>query len=318
MNRVLLLFACALSLAVGPAAAEEVAGGKATKTVRLLTVGNSFSQNATRYLGDLAKADGNTLVHHACSIGGGTMAQHLEKVERLARDPQDTKGRYGTGKSLQEELVAEPWDFVTIQQASIASHNIETYRPFARQLHDFIKSHALDAEVLVHQTWAYRVDDPRFSRAKPRPGEPKTQQEMYEGLTSAYQTIAEELGAQRIPVGDAFYLADTDREWGYRPDRSFDLKQATPPALPDQTHSLHVGWRWTKGDAGEPKLGMDGHHANMAGQYLAGCVFYEVLFDQSPVGNKFVPRGLDPEYARFLQKTAHRAVQRQQTAAATR
>ena len=80
MNRVLLLFACAISFAVGPAAAEEVAGGKPAKTVRLLTVGNSFSQNATRYLGDLAQADGNTLVHHACSIGGGTMAQHLEKV----------------------------------------------------------------------------------------------------------------------------------------------------------------------------------------------------------------------------------------------
>jgi len=42
-------------LPVGSAPAEQAAPGK-TKTVRLLTVGNSFSQNATRYLGDLVKA----------------------------------------------------------------------------------------------------------------------------------------------------------------------------------------------------------------------------------------------------------------------
>jgi hypothetical protein len=53
---------------------------------------------------------------------------------------------------------------------------------------------------------------------------------------------------------------------------------------------------------------MDGHHANLAGEYLGACVWLEVLFQQSAVGNAFVPKGLDPAYARFLQETAHRAV----------
>jgi len=309
MNRILLPLFVWLSLATGPALADDLGKPTQTKTVRLLTVGNSFSQNATRYLADLAKADGNVLVHHSCAIGGGTLAQHVEKIELLARNPQDPKGRYSTGKTLHEELVAEPWDFVTIQQASIHSHNFDTYQPAASKLRDFIKQHAPNAELVVHQTWAYRVDDPRFRVSKPRPGEPATQKEMYQGLTAAYRKLANDFGVGIIPVGDAFYLADTDERWGYRPDATFDPKTAAPGKLPDQSHSLHVGWRWTKNDAGEPKLSMDGHHASVAGQYLAACVFYEALFDRRGVGNKFVPPGLDPEYARFLQEVAQRAVE---------
>ena len=53
---------------------------------------------------------------------------------------------------------------------------------------------------------------------------------------------------------------------------------------------------------------MDGHHANLAGEYLGACVWYEVLFGESVVENRYVPEGLAPDYAAFLQETAHRAV----------
>ena len=53
---------------------------------------------------------------------------------------------------------------------------------------------------------------------------------------------------------------------------------------------------------------MDGHHAGKAGKYLIGCVWFEVLYQQSVVGNSYVPEGIDPEYVSFLQQTAHRAV----------
>ena len=53
---------------------------------------------------------------------------------------------------------------------------------------------------------------------------------------------------------------------------------------------------------------MDGHHANWAGEYLLGCVWYEVLFEQSVLDNSYAPKGVDPEYAAFLRQTAHKAV----------
>jgi hypothetical protein len=134
---------------------------------------------------------------------------------------------------------------------------------------------------------------------------------MYRGLTAAYDKIAAELGGKVIPVGDALYMADTDATRGYQTDITFDPKTAKQPALPNQTYSLHVGWRWAKSkDGKKTTLGMDGHHANTAGEYLGACVWYEVLFGDSAVGNSFVPKGIEPDYARFLQETAHKAVQK--------
>jgi hypothetical protein len=289
-------------------AAASSEGAKPTKTVRLLNVGNSFSGNATRCLNDLVKAAGHKLVHRSASIGGSSMEVHWVKVEQHEKDPEDARGLYASKKGLKEELQLEPWDFVTIQQASIRSHDVATYRPYARQLSDYIHKYAPGAKLLIHQTWAYRSDDPRFKVTAPKPGEPATQAAMYQGLSSAYKTIAAELGVDRIPVGDAFYLADTDPKWGYRADAMFDAKTAQSPALPDQTHSLHVGWRWMKQKDGKLTLAIDGHHANVAGEYLGACVFFETLFGESCVGNKFVSKGIDPAYARFLQETAHKAV----------
>jgi len=312
LHRPIRLIGLALAMilaAVASEAAEKAPAAGKPKTVRLLTVGNSFSQNATRYLEDIVKADGNILVHHRCVIGGSGFAQHMEKAQRHERDPKDKLGLYGTGMSLKQELVAEKWDFITIQQASFRSHDVSTYRPSAKQLYDYIKKSAPGSEVVIHQTWAYRIDDPRFSVTEPKPGEPRTQKEMYDGLSQAYQTIAKELGIRRIPVGDAFYLADTDANWGYRKDTVFDITKARPPALPDQSHSLHMGWSWPGGSTVKPALKIDGHHANLAGEYLGACVFYEMMFGASVVGNTFNPPGLKPEDVRFLQSTAHKAVE---------
>lgn len=293
---------------VSLAASQDKPAAKG-KTIRLLTVGNSFSQNATKHLDQIVEAGGNTLIHHRCVIGGSGPDQHLAKAALHETDPKDKNGRYGTsGKSLKEELQAEKWDIITIQQASIRSHDPATYRPGAKQLYDYIKKYAPDSEIVIHQTWAYRVDDPRFSKQTYAEGEPRTQKEMYDSLSNAYRTIAKELGIRRIPVGDAFYAADTDPKWGYKPDASFDVKSAKPPTRPNQTNSLHVGYYWNK-TSNPPSLKMDGHHANPAGEYLGGLVFYEFLFGQSPVGNKYRPEGMDEDDARFLQETAHKAVQ---------
>lgn len=281
------------------------------RTVRLLTVGNSFSHNATHYLGDLARAAGDTLVLREDNIGGASFDVHLKKLEVWRKDPRSSLGRYAGGKCLQDDLIEEKWDFITIQQASIKSHDVQTYRPYARQLADFIRQHAPDAKLLMHQTWEYRVDDPRFAQQTQKPGEPRSQDEMYAGLKIAYATIAKELEVSLIPVGDAFHAADRDGKFGFRaPATPFNAGAAKPGELPDQTHSLHVGWTWKKQPDGSMKPGMDGHHASMAGEYLGACVWYEVLFGKSVVDNAFMPKGLDAEYAKFLRATAHRAVQK--------
>ena len=96
------------------------------KTVRLLTVGNSFSHNATHYLGDIAKENGDTLILREDNIGGSSFDIHLKKLDVWRKDPKSKLGAYTEGKGLQDDLTEKQWDFITIQQSSIKSHDIAT------------------------------------------------------------------------------------------------------------------------------------------------------------------------------------------------
>tara|TARA_R110002096_G_scaffold59069_4_gene148320 strand:+ start:3314 stop:4234 length:921 start_codon:yes stop_codon:yes gene_type:complete len=281
-----------------------------SKTVRVLTVGNSFAVNALTYLPDLAEAAGHELIAGRANLGGCTFERHWRHVAAFEKDPESKDGSpYGGGSlSLHDYLKRETWDFVTIQQVSFRSHDLSTYYPYARDLYNYIKDRAPDAKILAHQIWAYRVDDPRFV-PKNKGKEPSTQEEMYRQVREAYHTLAAELELDGIiPSGDAMFMADTDPKWGYKPDADFDFEDAEAPARPNQDHSLHAGWYWKKGDDGTKKLRIDGHHASNAGKYLLGCVWFEVLFGESVVENSFVPKDFDPDYARFLRQTAHDAV----------
>ena len=91
---------------------------------------------------DLATAGGHTLVHQPIVVGGASLQLHAEKAQKHEQDANDKDGLYANGRSLQQELAAEPWDFVTIQQASLKSHDLSTYRPYAGQLRDYIQKHA--------------------------------------------------------------------------------------------------------------------------------------------------------------------------------
>ncbi|MCC9602733.1 DUF4886 domain-containing protein [Stieleria sp. JC731] len=298
-----LRFVLSLFLVAGYSSCVRSADPSETKHVRVLAIGNSFTRNATNYLDDLAEAAGYRLSLKKLDIGGSPLELHASKAAAFEVDRQDNSAKYSVGESLQEALMSEEWDFVTIQQLSIKSHDVTTYRPYASQLADIIHRYAPQAQLLVHQTWAYRIDDPRFRKASPKPGEPKTQAEMYRGISKSYSTIVEELAAKRIPVGDAFWAADNDADFGFKA-RPFDTSSANQ--LPDQTHSLHVGYRW-RSVKGERVIQMDGHHANLAGEYLGACVWFDCLFDANVIGNDFIPTGLDKSYASFLQTTAHQA-----------
>jgi len=275
--------------------ADEKASSSPSRHVRLLAIGNSFSKNATRYLPDIVKAAGDQLTFQHICIGGCPLEKHWKNAEAFQ------KGSTQVMASAWSALTAEKWDFVTIQQYSMYSFKIETYRPYAKLLHDYIKGKNPQAALLIHETWAYREDDPLFKKTM-------TQQEMYWRVRNAYETIASELGCRIIPSGDAFENARTDPDWkGVFPDPKFDYKRTQYPDLPDQTHSLHAGYSWKK--AGNKwKLNIDGHHAGPAGEYLAAAVWYETLFGKSIVGNTFVPNHIKQDKIMILQRIAHKTV----------
>lgn len=279
--------------------------------VRVLVIGNSFSWNATAYLPAIAKAAGVELTLGHASIGGCSLERHWRHAAAFEADSTDPEGRpyeitvdgQKRKVSLRERLQSQPWDYVTIQQVSYQSTKAETFSPHAQNLAAYIRRHAPQARLMVHQTWAYAADDPLFRDGK------MTQDDMYQALRSAYAAIAEELGAGIIPVADAFQHVRVDPNWQYvYPDPAFDYANPRPPALPNQANSLNIGYHWRQDKDGNDVLKYDGHHANIAGRYLGAAVWFQVLYGTSAVGNDFVPTGLTPEQVAFLQKAAEATV----------
>jgi hypothetical protein len=269
------------------------------KTIRLFMIGNSFSGNASRYLPQITQSAGDEIIIGRAEIGGAPMQKHWDAIVANDANPEDPKGKPYNGKSLRELLSAKTWDIVSIQQASINSSNIDTYRPYAQKLRDFIKTVQPQAEVVMHQTWAYRVDSKDFGQ-RAGGGSTQSQQEMWEKSRAAYHTIAGELGLRLIPVGDAFQRVNTDPKWGFKKDEKFDYAHPVASNLPDQTHSLNNGYSWSKAGA----FVFDSHHANSAGCYLAGLVWYGFLFGNSPEKVTFAPASVSPDFAAYLRQTA--------------
>lgn len=273
------------------------------RTLRLFVVGNSFSNNATRFLPDLAKAGGHELIMAKAQTGGCSFERHWNAVEAFLADPNDAKGKIYGGKSLWDNISTGTWDVITVQQYSLLSPDYATYQPFAAKLHAHLKKLQPQAEIVIHQTWAYRRDAVKFGQVA-KGKNAASNQEMWEKSRAAYWRLAADLKARVIPTGDAFWRVDSDPKWGYQADTSFDSKTAKHPALPLQRNSLHVGYRWSA----EQKLGMDANHANVAGEYLGALVWYGVLFGESPEPLTFVPPGIAPEFAAHLRRVAGQVV----------
>ena len=272
--------------------------------LKVFAVGNSFSANAMRFLPQIVSSvKGCEIIAINAYIGGCPLEKHLNLARMHEADPNNLEGKpypfEGGNFSLKELLLKEEWDIITIQQASHFSYKPETYRPFAKELCDYIRKYRPEAEMAVHETWAYRADNANsfnesFSNA-----------DMYRELALAYDGIAKELGIKRmIPVGDAFQLVDEIPGQTFVKDSSFDQAKAVKPALPKQSPSLHVGWFWGSDDI----LRYDHGHANVRGEYLGGLVWFGELFGKDPRKVKFVPEGIQKDDAKFLREAAFRTV----------
>lgn len=292
MKRTLLILLVTLSACVGQAA----------ETIRLLTIGNSFTANSTRYLEEISTAGGCTLIHEMVSLAGCSMEQHWGTVEAHRADPADPKGNPYDGKNLKEIIQSDTWDIITIQQLSRISTKVETYRPYAQNLYDFIKKHAPQAEVRIHQTWAYRADDTSWYTNG------RTQEDMHADIHASYHTIARELGITLIPVGEAFANARNHPDWNLEHDPSYDYENPAYPDVANEKQSLNRGPTWRMKN-GEWSYWSDTHHAGPLGEYLGGAIFFESLFGKSIIGNSYVPPNLSAKDIAFLQQIANNTME---------
>lgn len=283
---------------------DNAANEQPKRTVRVLTIGNSFAENACKFLTKIAADGGVEMVIGKANLGGCTLERHASLAKQSATDPANKPytrvvGSKRSKLSLQEYLAADDWDYVTVQQMSALSFKPETYHPHIDELVAIIREHAPNAELLIHETWAYRPDSDLLKKWG------MTQAEMHTGIVNAYSSVAKQFEAKIIPVGSAFNkFRTTDGHKVVVPDPNYDFENPVHPNRPDQTNSLVAGWFWDKkGD--KPKLKIDFKHANSAGCYLAGLVWYETLTGSDAREIDFTPYGVKDGDESFIREVAH-------------
>lgn len=166
--------------------------------MKILSIGNSFSTDAQRYLHKIAELNEFKIKSVNLYIGGCPLRRHYFNIleNEKAYDFQFNGESTGLLVSIKDALKSDSWDIVTLQQASPMSPIWETYEPYLPLICDFVKRYAPQAKLVVHQTWAYSQEHVE------KKGMPGTRDDMYRALTDCYKKMAKAIGADlTIPSG---------------------------------------------------------------------------------------------------------------------
>lgn len=223
----LLLCGCSESTQTTPPAADPPAAEELVfhdplfdgKTLKVLAIGNSFSNNTTEYLYEIAQAEGVTeIVIGRLYIGSCTLEKHAANAQNDTPAYTYYKNSTGTWEKTEDVtmlhgLLDENWDLITLQQSSGKSGLDGSYDGYLETLIDYVNTHKTnpDAQLIWHQTWAYQSDSTHKDFANYN----NDQMTMYYSImTSCKEKILTNTAFTAvIPVGTAVQNARTG-PWG--------------------------------------------------------------------------------------------------------
>ncbi|MDR1224940.1 MAG: DUF4886 domain-containing protein [Tannerella sp.] len=258
-------------------------------SLRILGIGNSFTDDGMQYLPDLLEHAGIENVTLGRLVLGGCS---LERHYRLytSGDPAYKYLKSYPGKNVWEEakgqctfrdaVADENWDIVVLQQVSQDAGMYETCQPYLRQLMDAIAVNCSNAGVCIgwQMTWAY-------GRASEHPGFAnynRSQTDMYDAIVRTVKTLTADTGIDIIiPSGTAVQNLRT-------------------------------------GEMNNPPLDLtrDGYHIDLgAGRYTLACTWFQALIapclGKTVAGNSFRTKNgnvpVDDRTADACQKAAQHA-----------
>ena len=271
--------------------------------IRVLTIGNSFSVPMTYWLPLVAKSAGIEIEVEDITIGGCTMERHWSNITKEANEPGY---QFFKDFTYLQKITSKPWDFVTIQQASHESWRLESYRPYARQLRDYIRANAPTARVLIQMTWAWRQDDLRYQTLPQKWNDDPLyelnkqdpQGYMHFRILQSYHQIAQELGLRIIPTGIAVQAARNTQSPKYIP---FNPKDYKYPDLPDVSRALCGDIKWNDSHTA---LTGDTAHLTQRGLFLQACVWFGIITGRPVSEITYQPKGMTAEDIAFLKEIA--------------
>lgn len=248
------------------------------KVIKVLAIGNSFSEDAVeQYLYELAAAQGDSLVIGNAYIPACSIEMHLYNLKNSLRKYAYRKIVGGEkteekGVNLQRIILDEPWDVITLQQASLLSGMADTYKNLPT-LQRSVKLLATNPKVDIwwHMTWTYAKS---FKNAQFEVYG-SNQERMFSDIINCMRNEVPKANiTQIIPSGTAIRLM-----------------------------------RYRKGDTLN-RDGY--HLSYTLGRYTVACTWCEMLTGRIVDGNVFRPSTIKQEDAKLCQQEAHEAVFMQQ------
>ena len=218
--------------------------------LKILSIGNSYSQDAQGYLAKLAEAEGKTFKTVNLYKAGCALKTHYEGwTNNEAIYNYELNGTanadYNSFVSLKAVLESDQFDVITLQQSSWGSLSYGNFQPYLNNLITEIRKLQPNATIYIHQTWAY--GDGHASHNATSGG---TMAAMWLKVEAAYDSAAAETGLSLIPSGQAIQLAQEELNTGNYSETSI------------QRDLSHVSKTW--------------------GRYLLARLWYEMLTGEAP------------------------------------
>lgn len=195
--------------------------------MKILAIGNSFSQNAT----ELLQLFDNDLFVRNLYIGGCNLKTHADNVaeDKKAYEYQENGAKCIADKvSVKDALLSEKWDYITVQQSSGDSGILEYYYPYLSDLLAYVRKYS-KAEIVFHETWAYENESahPQFALYD------NDRRKMYEAILKAIDYVSEKENLRVIRVGEA-----VEKARGYA---AFDKARGGMDITADGFHLANYG-----------------------------------------------------------------------------
>ena len=199
----------------------KVARHVVTDTLRVLSIGNSYSLDALSYVPYIMKAVAPQiyLKLDIMYIGGGSLNEFYNALDSTTWAPVD----YGTPTSfihywshgakpwdgvddvpMTDVIASHPWDVIVLQQQSNASRDYSTYQPYLSQIMGWI-----DEKVTWQHEYAWLIT-PSYPDNLPRLAPDTTSVQMFERILECVRNVQSDTGIDLLlPCGTAIQNART-------------------------------------------------------------------------------------------------------------
>lgn len=196
--------------------------------MKILSIGNSFSQDSTALLQLLT----DKITARNLYIGGCSLDMHAANIENDAAKyelQENGEKMQNALVGVKEALISDKWDYITVQQVSGRSGVYESFYPYLGELLDYVRKYS-DAEIVLHETWSYEIGSghPDFAIYN------FDREQMAQAIKETYEKVSAKENLRIIRVGEAVQ--------NLRAKPSFDYKNGGLSLTRDGFHlSLSYG-----------------------------------------------------------------------------